>query len=131
MSWLSYTFPPDVAIECKRLPRLLLPRYLSEAWKGLSLVPLTTPSKTKRVPRFQIGQDAVDITKSAFEGQGDAHLDAVCTFRVPASPEAYCTRGLDNAGKTTIVKKIMNEDVNSVSPTLGFIIKTIEYDGYV
>lgn len=40
-------------------------------------------------------------------------------------------RGLDNAGKTTIVKKIMNEDVNSVSPTLGFIIKTIDYDGYV
>ncbi|KAF1364575.1 ADP-ribosylation factor [Lizonia empirigonia] len=38
--------------------------------------------------------------------------------------------GLDNAGKTTIVKKIMNEDVNSVSPTLGFIIKTIDYDGY-
>ncbi|KAF1914696.1 ADP-ribosylation factor [Ampelomyces quisqualis] len=25
---------------------------------------------------------------------------------------------------------MMNEDVNSVSPTLGFIIKTIEYDGY-
>lgn len=40
-------------------------------------------------------------------------------------------RGLDNAGKTTIVKKIMNEDVNSVSPTLGFIIKTIDYEGYV
>ncbi|KAK8210716.1 ADP-ribosylation factor [Phyllosticta capitalensis] len=38
--------------------------------------------------------------------------------------------GLDNAGKTTIVKRIMKEDVNSVSPTLGFIIKTIEYDGY-
>lgn len=40
-------------------------------------------------------------------------------------------RGLDNAGKTTIVKKIMNEDVNTVSPTLGFIIKTIEFEGYV
>ena len=40
-----------------------------------------------------------------------------------------CYRGLDNAGKTTIVKKIMGEDVNSVSPTLGFIIKTIEVDG--
>ncbi|KAK2729196.1 ADP-ribosylation factor family protein [Colletotrichum kahawae] len=37
--------------------------------------------------------------------------------------------GLDNAGKTTIVKKIMGEDVNTVSPTLGFIIKTIAYDG--
>ncbi|KAI7161994.1 hypothetical protein KC349_g2369 [Hortaea werneckii] len=33
-------------------------------------------------------------------------------------------------GKTTIVKRIMNEDVNSVSPTLGFIIKTIDYEGY-
>ena len=40
------------------------------------------------------------------------------------------TRGLDNAGKTTIVKKIMNEDINTVSPTLGFIIKTIDYEGY-
>jgi ADP-ribosylation factor-like protein 2 len=39
------------------------------------------------------------------------------------------SRGLDNAGKTTIVKKIMNEDVNTVSPTLGFIIKTIDYEG--
>lgn len=38
--------------------------------------------------------------------------------------------GLDNAGKTTIVRKIMNEDVNEVSPTLGFIIKTIDYEGY-
>ncbi|KAI5783629.1 ADP-ribosylation factor family-domain-containing protein [Geopyxis carbonaria] len=38
--------------------------------------------------------------------------------------------GLDNAGKTTIVKCIMKEDVNTVSPTLGFIIKTIEYEGY-
>ncbi|EDN97688.1 conserved hypothetical protein [Sclerotinia sclerotiorum 1980 UF-70] len=38
--------------------------------------------------------------------------------------------GLDNAGKTTIVKRIMGEDVNTVSPTLGFIIKTIEHAGY-
>ncbi|OAA58617.1 Small GTPase superfamily, ARF/SAR type [Niveomyces insectorum RCEF 264] len=38
--------------------------------------------------------------------------------------------GLDNAGKTTIVKQIMGEDVTAVSPTLGFIIKTIDYEGY-
>ncbi|KAL8804880.1 MAG: hypothetical protein Q9182_002282 [Xanthomendoza sp. 2 TL-2023] len=38
--------------------------------------------------------------------------------------------GLDNAGKTTIVKKLLNEDVNTVSPTLGFIIRTIEYEGW-
>jgi ADP-ribosylation factor-like protein 2 len=41
-----------------------------------------------------------------------------------------CCSGLDNAGKTTIVKKIMGEDINTVSPTLGFNIKTIDYDGY-
>lgn len=40
-------------------------------------------------------------------------------------------RGLDNAGKTTIVKRIMGEDVTKVSPTLGFIIKTIDYEGCV
>jgi ADP-ribosylation factor-like protein 2 len=38
--------------------------------------------------------------------------------------------GLDNAGKTTIVKQIMKEDVTTVSPTLGFIIKTIDFEGY-
>jgi len=38
--------------------------------------------------------------------------------------------GLDNAGKTTIVKRIMKEDITTVSPTLGFIIKTIDYEGY-
>ncbi|KAI9705196.1 MAG: ADP-ribosylation factor-like protein 2 [Bogoriella megaspora] len=38
--------------------------------------------------------------------------------------------GLDNAGKTTIVKKIMGEDIYEVSPTLGFIIKTIDHQGY-
>ncbi|EEQ89861.1 ADP-ribosylation factor-like 2 [Blastomyces dermatitidis ER-3] len=38
--------------------------------------------------------------------------------------------GLDNAGKTTIVKRIMNEDITTVSPTLGFIIKSIDFQGY-
>ncbi|KAK7050887.1 hypothetical protein VNI00_004999 [Paramarasmius palmivorus] len=32
--------------------------------------------------------------------------------------------GLDNAGKTTILKKLNGEDIKSVSPTLGFNIKT-------
>lgn len=39
--------------------------------------------------------------------------------------------GLDNAGKTTIVKSIMCEDISTVSPTLGFIIKTVEFQGSV
>ena len=38
--------------------------------------------------------------------------------------------GLDNAGKTTIVKRVNGEDIGSVSPTLGFNIKTMRYKGY-
>lgn len=39
-------------------------------------------------------------------------------------------RGLDNAGKTTIVKKFNGDDINAIEPTLGFNIKTLEYKGY-
>ncbi|CAI2736830.1 unnamed protein product [Schistosoma spindalis] len=38
--------------------------------------------------------------------------------------------GLDNAGKTTIVKKFNGEDINSISPTLGFSIQTLEHMGF-
>lgn len=38
--------------------------------------------------------------------------------------------GLDNAGKTTILRRINGEEIDSVSPTLGFNIKTLEYGGY-
>jgi hypothetical protein len=31
---------------------------------------------------------------------------------------------LDNAGKTTVLKKLNNEDISKISPTLGFNIKT-------
>jgi ADP-ribosylation factor-like protein 2 len=38
--------------------------------------------------------------------------------------------GLDNAGKTTILKRINGEDINDISPTLGFNIKTIQHNLY-
>lgn len=38
--------------------------------------------------------------------------------------------GLDNAGKTTILKKFNGEDITTISPTLGFNIKTLEFNGY-
>ncbi|KAL1928745.1 hypothetical protein VTP01DRAFT_2531 [Rhizomucor pusillus] len=38
--------------------------------------------------------------------------------------------GLDNAGKTTILKRINGEPIDTISPTLGFNIKTFEHDGY-
>ena len=39
--------------------------------------------------------------------------------------------GLDNAGKTTILKKLNNEDISGISPTLGFNIKTFIHGTYV
>jgi hypothetical protein len=39
-------------------------------------------------------------------------------------------RGLDNAGKTTILKKLAGEDISQISPTLGFNIKTLIWGGY-
>ncbi len=38
--------------------------------------------------------------------------------------------GLDNAGKTTVVKKFNGEDIAHIEPTLGFDIKTLEYNGF-
>ena len=38
--------------------------------------------------------------------------------------------GLDNSGKTTIVKKFNGEDINSISPTLGFNIKTLYFHDF-
>ena len=37
--------------------------------------------------------------------------------------------GLDAAGKTTILKKLSDEDATHTSPTQGFNIKTLEHDG--
>lgn len=38
--------------------------------------------------------------------------------------------GLDNAGKTTIVKRLNHEDISNTSPTLGFQIKSLAYNQY-
>ena len=38
--------------------------------------------------------------------------------------------GLDNAGKTTIVKKFNGENIEEIPPTLGFNIKTLEYEQF-
>ena len=42
-----------------------------------------------------------------------------------------CFSGLDNAGKTTILKKFNGEDIDTISPTLGFNIKTLEHNKQV
>ncbi|CAG2184054.1 unnamed protein product, partial [Oppiella nova] len=38
--------------------------------------------------------------------------------------------GLDNAGKTTILKKMASEDVTHITPTQGFNIKSVQSVGF-
>uniref|UniRef100_H2Z964 ADP-ribosylation factor-like protein 3 n=1 Tax=Ciona savignyi TaxID=51511 RepID=H2Z964_CIOSA len=38
--------------------------------------------------------------------------------------------GLDNAGKTTILKKLASEDINHITPTQGFNIKSVHTQGF-
>jgi len=38
--------------------------------------------------------------------------------------------GLDNAGKTTILKSLASEDVSTITPTQGFNIKSVQTSGF-
>jgi len=38
--------------------------------------------------------------------------------------------GLDNSGKTTILKKLSDEDITQIMPTQGFNIKSLMHDGF-
>ena len=38
--------------------------------------------------------------------------------------------GLDNAGKTTLLKTLASEDVSQITPTQGFNIKSVQSDGF-
>lgn len=38
--------------------------------------------------------------------------------------------GLDNAGKTTILKSLSDEDITTITPTQGFNIKSLSRDGF-
>eukprot|EP00744_Colponema_vietnamica_P001735 GILI01002841.1.p1 GENE.GILI01002841.1~~GILI01002841.1.p1 ORF type:complete len:180 (+),score=37.83 GILI01002841.1:63-602(+) len=38
--------------------------------------------------------------------------------------------GLDNAGKTTILKKLADEEIDNIMPTQGFNIKSVMHDGF-
>ncbi|XP_031433751.1 ADP-ribosylation factor-like protein 3 [Clupea harengus] len=38
--------------------------------------------------------------------------------------------GLDNAGKTTLLKQLASEDINHITPTQGFNIKSVQSQGF-
>lgn len=41
------------------------------------------------------------------------------------------TLGLDNSGKTTVIKQMLGQDINTISPTMGFQIDSLPYGDYI
>jgi hypothetical protein len=93
-------------------------------------------------PHIRSDGSAHHHQESQEEGEGDADLNGVSvqaqklhgfmTFlpmHMLTCVHTATRRGLDNAGKTTIVKCLNGEDITTVSPTLGFNIKTLSFKG--
>lgn len=75
---------------------------------------------------------AYDHSKeSEAKGERNSVVDGVCNNHSVVALILTVSSGLDNAGKTTIVKKFNGEPIDTISPTLGFNIKTLEHKGYV
>ena len=47
-----------------------------------------------------------------------------------SSKTKHVILGLDNAGKTTILKQLSSEDITQVTPTQGFNIKSVNTSGF-
>lgn len=74
-----------------------------------------------------------DSEKDQTEGEGDTYPHSVRrTFLVSfalLSLTVQC-RGLDNAGKTTLLRTVLGESNEHTAPTLGFTIKTIQHNQF-
>ena len=57
-------------------------------------------------------------------------LDYLRKFKKPETEVRLLILGLDNSGKTTILKKLCNEDATHITPTQGFNIKSFTYNEF-
>ena len=62
-----------------------------------------------------------------------ADFNLVLVRKLKSSPDRelrILLLGLDNAGKTTILKTLASEDINTITPTQGFNIKSVQTEGF-
>jgi ADP-ribosylation factor-like protein 3 len=59
------------------------------------------------------------------------YLKHINYFKTQSDNEArLLVLGLDNSGKTTILKKLSDEDITQIMPTQGFNIKSLMHEGF-
>lgn len=54
-------------------------------------------------------------------------LDFLRKLKRPETEARLLVLGLDNSGKTTILKKLSDEDITQIAPTQGFHIKSLAH----
>lgn len=57
-------------------------------------------------------------------------LNILRKMKGPGKEARILVLGLDNAGKTTILKKLSEEDITHIMPTQGFNIKSLMVEGF-
>ena len=57
-------------------------------------------------------------------------LDLLKKLRKSDKEAKLLVLGLDNAGKTTLLKQLSKEDPEGTEPTQGFNVKTLVHDGF-
>lgn len=109
-----------------------------------STLPITTaPSRTKNSTGIQptipshhgIALNSKKGKSAHFQLQSPTaqHLfsnSTPCQVKEKEKEVRILILGLDNAGKTTILRRLTGESIDTIEPTLGFNIKTLEHKGY-
>lgn len=57
-------------------------------------------------------------------------LDLLKSFKKDNKEVKILVLGLDNAGKTTLLKNLSQEEVTNTEPTKGFNVKTLSHDKF-
>lgn len=57
-------------------------------------------------------------------------LSLLRSLRRPNKEMRILVLGLDNAGKTTLLRSLASEEITDVRPTQGFNVKTVSHEGF-